>query len=138
MLTINLFNASTGFKVVDFNAQRIAGEIDVVVENGCQQQFWKELNSFHLIAECKNEGTSSEKEYFNVLAQKVKTKASCCVGIMVSWAGVSKGFKTLQQAANDHDGVKIFALAQPDLRQLVKKNADDREVYLRSVFSRQL
>lgn len=137
MLTINIFNSIDGFEVVSHNREILAGELDLVVENRGKDQFWKELNSFHFVIECKNERSPTEKKEFNVLAQKVIAKQGCTVGILVSMAGASSGFQDLQTAGTDRV-TKIFQLTRTDLSELVRRPASGREEYLRRALSRQL
>jgi ActR/RegA family two-component response regulator len=137
MLMINMFNSIDGFDVVSHNREILAGELDLVVENRGKDQFWTQLNSFHFVVECKNESSPTEKKEFNVLSQKVHAKQGCTVGILVSMAGVSSGFRDLQTAGTN-PVTKIFHLAHPDLLELVRRPASGREEYLRRVFSGQL
>lgn len=137
MLMINIFNSIDGFNVIAHNREILAGELDLVVENRGKDQFWTELNSFHFVIECKNESSATEKKAFNVLAQKVIAKQGCTVGILVSMAGVSSGFRDLQTAGAGLVA-KIFQLGHPDLSELVRRSASGREDYLRRVLSRQL
>jgi ActR/RegA family two-component response regulator len=136
MLTTNLLNSITGFRVISNNTLAFSGEIDLTVENLCKHDFWQILKSYHLLVECKNLKGTAQQEVFNVLARKVAGKVGCKVGILVSWNGVSKGFRQLQGA--EADPVKIFTLDRSDLEQLVRRTPDARELYLRNTFERQL
>lgn len=136
MLTTNLFNSIPGFKVITNNSMILPGEIDLVVENGGDHQFWKTIESFHIVVECKNQKAAAEKEIFNVLAQKVAAKGMCNVGILVSWSGVSNGFREMQRAESGK--FKIFALDRVHLHELVRRNPDAREANLRAALESQV
>jgi ActR/RegA family two-component response regulator len=131
MLTTNLFNSIPGFKVVGNNSATIQGEIDLVVENLCDHQYWRNLNCLHLVVECKNQKAPIEKKAFHNLAEKVIGKVMCEVGILVSWSGFSSGFRALQSAQAAR--VKIYRLDHEHLYELVRRNADTREAYLRTI-----
>lgn len=135
MLMTNIFNSMPGFRVISNNAVSLSGEIDLTVENLGRHDFWQRINSYHLLIECKNVNASSEKKIFHVLARKVAAKASCNIGILVSWSGVSKGFRDLREA---EPGLRIFALDHNDLSELVRLTPEARELYLRTVFGPQL
>ena len=135
MLITNIFHSIPGFKVVTSNSMILSGEIDLIVENLCDHEFWRTIDSFHIVVECKNQKSVAEKKVFNVLVQKVEGKAGCNVGILVSWAGVSKGFRDMQKAQSGK--VKIFALDQNDLHELIRRTPEAREHYLRGALERQ-
>jgi CheY-like chemotaxis protein len=136
MLTTNLFNSIPGFRVISNNSLAFSGELDIIVENSGTHQFWTRIDSFHLILECKNRQDAAEKEVFNVISQKVAGKNACNVGIVISWSGVSSGFRQLQSAGPSSQ--KIFYLDRANLQELVRKDRDSRELYLRSIFENQL
>jgi hypothetical protein len=136
MLITNLFHSIPGFRVVSNNSLVLTGEIDLVIENLCPHEFWKTIDSYHIVVECKNRKSVSEKEVFNVLTQKVVSKALCNIGILVSWTGVSSGIREMQRAQSGN--VKIFTLDRDDLHELVRRIPENRESYLRGVFERQL
>ncbi len=138
MLMMNIFNSIDGFKVVGHNKEFKAGEIDLLVENRGGHPFWKELESLHLAIECKNRSSRSEKEHYNVLESKVRTKDMCNAGILVSWKGVSSGFRELQRARGATKGPRIYFLNYDYLFELVRLHADKREEYLRRILSQQL
>jgi len=137
MLMINLFNSIVGFSVIENNVEHAAGELDVVIANSCEHEFWKSLNSHHLIVECKSGTDRSEKEVFNILSEKVRKKRLCKVGIVVSLAGATKGFRTLQSTSYEDD-VLIFAMHQQELSELVRLKFSERERYLRNIFEKQI
>lgn len=136
MLTANLLATVKGLSFVDNNLQILEGEIDLVFENNVDRPFWHKLDSFHVIVECKNRLAAPEKEEFNALAAKVAGKHSCRAGILVSWEGVSRGFRDLQRAKAE--GYKIFAIGQPDLAILKSMPRSDREPHLTEILARQL
>jgi ActR/RegA family two-component response regulator/Holliday junction resolvase-like predicted endonuclease len=135
MLATNLFNSISGFKVIAHNSQIMQGELDLVVENTGEHAFWKTLNSLHVIVECKNEKITSEKEVFNILAQKVIGKSMCEAGILVSWSGVTSGFRQMQTA--EAGRVKIFVLDKMQLLGLIKQKPAARESFLRNALQSQ-
>jgi ActR/RegA family two-component response regulator len=136
MLSINLFNSIPGFHVITTNRLISAGEIDVVVENGGDHQFWRELRSFHLVIECKNTGAAAQRNVFNILSEKVRARDLCNTGILISWKGISSGFRQLQTAGRS-DVPRIFALDREHLQEMVRRPAQ-REEYLRHTFGTQL
>jgi ActR/RegA family two-component response regulator len=135
MLATNLFNSISGFRVISNNALGFAGESDLVIENLSKHRFWKTIKSYHILIECKNLKTTAEINVLHILARKVTKKAACKVGILISWSGVSSGFRTLQAAESD---VTIFTLDRNDLLELIRRKPEDREPYLRGAFERQL
>ena len=137
MLLINLFNSIAGFSVVANNSNLATGEVDLVIENRWTDGFWKALDSFHLVVECKSGGGRSEKEVFNVLSAKARRKGMCQVGILVAWEGYTEGFKTLQSARGGGDPL-IYAMQKGDIEALIRCEPDRRAEILRTTFSSQL
>jgi ActR/RegA family two-component response regulator/Holliday junction resolvase-like predicted endonuclease len=138
MLLVNLFNSINGMKVVHYNKKMTAGEIDILVENTGTHQFWKMLDSLFLVVECKNRDSRSQTSDYNVLDGKVRGKHDCNVGIMVAWNGVTSGFKQLQQAKPAANKERIYVLNKDNLFELVSRSPENREAYLREIFSGQL
>jgi ActR/RegA family two-component response regulator len=136
MLVANLFRTIAGFAVVSNNRQTVRGEVDLVLENRGAEMFWRELQSYHVLVECKHRKLPSEVSDFAALIAKVRGKGSCQAAIMIAWAGVSSGFRTLQ--ATDTEGGRIFVLSRDDLGSLVKAAPADREPWLRHAFGQQL
>lgn len=135
MLTANLLSSIDGLTLIDNNQNAARGEVDLVFQNKIPEPLWETLDSFHIVVECKNRKDPPEKSDFNILEAKVKAHGHCRVGIMVSWSGISTGFKELQRHSSKR---RIFSIDRPDLETLVSKPYSDREEHLRRLFSKQL
>ncbi len=137
MLVINVFNSIGDFPVIGNNRAQAAGEIDIILENHGRHEFWKALNSLHIVVECKSGGDKSETDVFNVLSAKAKRKEHCRVGILVGWEGATKGFNALQSAGNT-DAPLIYSLGRAVLKSLVHAPPEGREEVLRLALAGQL
>jgi CheY-like chemotaxis protein/Holliday junction resolvase-like predicted endonuclease len=135
MLTANLLSSIDGLTLIDNNQNAAAGEVDLIFENKVPEALWEKLDSFHIVVECKNTAGRPEKAEFNHFDAKVKAHGHCRVGIMVSWNGVTSGFKERQRNSSKR---RIFAMAEEDLGRLASKSRDERKAHLTSLFSRQL
>jgi ActR/RegA family two-component response regulator/Holliday junction resolvase-like predicted endonuclease len=133
-LMVNLFNTVAGFAVVDQHQSVAAGEIDLVVRNHGQDDFWRRLQSYYLVVECKSGADAVEKREFNHFAAKVRARG-CRVGIMVSMAGVTRGFDDLRHS---HDEETIFSLERTNIDELIRCQAPDREARLRQLLQNQM
>jgi ActR/RegA family two-component response regulator len=138
MLVVNLFNSIPTCEVVGHNVQTGAGEIDVLVENLATHPFWSALGSVHLVIECKHTVQRVQTSAFTRLQEIVKTQGSVSrVGIMVSMAGVTSGFRNLQTERKDSHDIHIFALDRDALQELVETSYDRRDESLRRMLSGQ-
>ncbi len=138
MLMINLFNSMPTFRVLERNKMTNAGEIDIIIENTNQHQFWRALDSVQLIIECKNKSDSAQLTVLNQLKDLVLTRGKLStVGILVSMSSVTKGFRKRSDEIREHKGIHVFFLGKNDLETLVDSRFDQREAYLREVFSKQ-
>ncbi len=137
MLAINLFDSIPTFRVIANNLDTPAGNIDVLVENRNEHEFWKGLSSLHIALECKNRVGSPEPQHFNQLRAVVKGRAHCEAGILVSTSPFTASFTRWRGEAHQVDGVHLFAVGPTELKRLVEKPYFEREKYLRGIFERQ-
>ncbi len=133
-LMVNLFNTVAGFTVVEQHLSVTAGEIDLVVRNHGQDDFWRRLESYYLVIECKSGVRAVQKKEFVNLAAKVKARG-CRVGIMVSMSGVTRGFGDLQVADAQST---VFFLTRAHIDDLIRSRAADREERLRHILGDQM
>jgi ActR/RegA family two-component response regulator/Holliday junction resolvase-like predicted endonuclease len=138
MLLVNIFSSIGGLKVVHHNIESSAGEIDILIENRCEHEFWKTMDSLYLAVECRNRHDPQQKADYSVLESKVRAKDRCKVGIMVSWAGVSSGFRQRQSAPMTVDTPRLYTLDRKAVHELIMRSSEKREEYLRNILSAQL
>ena len=136
MLVINLFESMPTFRVISNNVDSGAGNVDVLVENNSQHNFWNGL-SLHVAVECKNHARSPEPQDFNQLRAVVKSRQACNTGILVSMSPFTSGFRRLQSEAQGTDDLHIFGLGAEHLERLVDTPYDEREGRLREIFEPQ-
>jgi ActR/RegA family two-component response regulator len=67
MLLVNIFDSISGLRVVNYNKDFNAGEIDIIVENRATHEFWNTLESLYLAVECKNQSKPSGTKEYNIL-----------------------------------------------------------------------
>jgi len=139
MLTVNLFNATQGFRVIGQNMLTNAGEIDVLIQNENVDLFWQALKSLQLIVECKNWGKAVDVNVVNDLADLVETRGAefSRAGILVTMSKVTSTFRVRRQELIKTRAVYVFVVNAKDIEKLVHLSAAAREEYLRSTFSGQ-
>lgn len=138
MLMINIFESIPTFAVIGRNIQTNAGEIDILVRNDNQHDFWKLLESVQWVIECKNRGKSSQLTVLNQLQSLILTRGKLSrAGILVSFSSVTSGGKRRRDEIREHNQCHIFFLDRWSLQSLIECTYDQRESYLRDLFGKQ-
>jgi CheY-like chemotaxis protein len=138
MLVINIFKSMPTFAVIGHDVPAGIGKIDVLVQNRNRHEFWRLLESFELVIECKNERRPPEPDVFSQVATLVKTRgAKSKTGIVVSMSNFTGTFQNHQNASKTLHDVNLLGLGREHLERVVGLRPDEREAYLRSVLQRQ-
>jgi len=133
-----IFRTIPGWEQIETRFKTDTEEIDIVILNESEDQFWQKFGTLILI-ECKNWSKAKKpgrKEYDEFYSKITRRgEEDCRFGFFVSINGVSKPFKEALKM-NAKERIKIIILDRKDLWQLICSN--NRSKYLKNLFLKQM
>lgn len=111
-----LFNSIDGVQVNDKDVRTSAEEIDLILINESNKQFWRQLGS-PLLVECKNWSKKIGTDELSVFKDRLETH-NIQVGFLISFKGITGNKKKdaiLKLREYNRNGFKIIVLDSEDL-----------------------